>query len=524
MADDFEMLALAAAAKKKRAVAQPPAMIAGMPDPTDKFLGGVGLSRGVAPPQDPQDMAALEAEVGQRKREGAATPINSKVLGFAQGGSFGFGDEIGAAMIAPFSDATYGDVRDTLRGSNEAAGSANPGAYYSGQLMGALAAPLGGLKSIGKVGWDVAKGAVTGAGLSGLYGFGAGEGGFQERAKSGGNAAIIGALLGGAIPIAGAGIQRMAQNSANNRAIAAAAKGAPSTEDLHTAGNAAYRAVDDAGVQIRPQAFDRARGSILDDLRANTGFDELPGPGSLTPNSARVNEIMGAASTRMAAEPTAALPFSAVDQMRRQAGAAAGNVANKTDQKAGMSIISGLDDFINKLGPDDVIAGDVGALQSALPKARETWARMSKSQRIDDAIDAGGDYLSGASSGIRNQFRALLKSGKGGFTEAERTAMRRVVNGSIPEQLLNLASGGIGQIATTIGGGIAGGGLPGLIAGGLAAGGLRKIAEKVTTNKAEVVRALMANGGLPSLPQASQIPRQIIEKLMQRGSAAGLPR
>jgi hypothetical protein len=230
---------------------------------------------------------------------------------------------------------------------------------------------------------------------------------------------------------------------------------------------------------------------------------------------------MGETSAKMAADPAAALPFKALDQMRRQAGAAAGNVTNKTDQQAGMRIIEGLDDFVKNLDPNDVIAGDVRALQDAIPKARDVWSRMTKSQMIDTAIEAGGNYTSGASSGIRNQFAAILRNKKlaARFSDAERAAMRRVVNGSIPEQLLNLASGGMGQIAQTFGGG-AMGGIPGAFAGAGVAAGTRKLAEGVTRGKAEVVRALMANGGLQTLPQASTALRDLLQRRLQLGTAA----
>lgn len=476
----------------------------------------MGFGNGPSPQQ-----ASIDDETEKAILDRGA--LHAIVQGGAQGGTFGFGDEIVAGMIAPFSDMTYDEALKAARGELETARMTRPKTTATAEIATALALPLGAAKSTGKLGLDMAKGAATGAGLSGLYGFGASEGGFQERAKDAALSAVIGGLAGGAIPLVGAGIQKFRQGRADTAAIKAAAKGAPTTEELRAAGNAAYRAVDDAGVQIKPEAFDRSRAAILDDLRANTGFDELPGPGSLTPNAARVNEIMGQASAKMAAEPTAALPFKAVDQMRRQAGTAAGNVANKSDQAAGMGIISGLDDMIAKLGPDDVVAGDVAALQTALPKARETWAKMTKSQRIDDAIEAGGDYLSGASSGIRNQFKNMLRNPKiaKGFTDAEKVAIRKVINGSIPEQLLNLAGGGLGQMATALGGGAAGG-LPGFLAGTAAAAGARKLAEKVTTNKAEIVRALIANGGIQSLPQISGTPRAIIEQLMQRGAAAGL--
>ena len=449
--------------------------------------------------------------------------LHSIVQGGTQGATLGFGDEIVAGGMSLLPGWTYDEALKGARGELAAARETRPGSTMTAEIASALALPLGGAKSTGKLGLDMMKGAATGGGLAGLYGFGAGEGGFDERAKGAAVSGLAGAFLGGLIPVAGAGFQKFRQGRAENAAVKAAAKGAPTTEELRAAGNAAYKAVDDAGVQIKPEAFDRARTSILDDLRANTGFDELPGPGSLTPNASRVNEIMGAASTKMAAEPTAALPFKSLDQMRRQAGVAAGNKINPTDQAAGMTIINGLDDMVAKLGPDDVVAGDIAALQSAIPKARETWATMSKSQKIDDAIEAGQDYLSGASSGIRNQLKNLLRNPKAsrGFSDAEKAAIRKVINGSIPEQLLNLAGGGLGQMATALGGGAAGG-LPGFLAGAAAAAGTRKLAEKVTSNKAEIVRAMIANGGVPAVPQISSAARNIIEALMQRGTAAGL--
>jgi hypothetical protein len=431
------------------------------------------------------------------------------------------GDEAAAAADSLIGRGGYDDRLAKYRGDEAAVRESNPGASLAADVLPALAAPIGALGTGGKLGARMLKSGLATGALSGVAGFANAEGGAGQRLQNAYDVAPMGAVIGGAIPIVGSALQGLMQSRMTGRAIKAGAKNAPSSDELRAMGNAAYQQVDNAGVQIAPQAFDRARGGILDDLRANTGFDELPGPGSLTPYAARASQIMGETSARMGADPTAALPFKALDQMRRQAGAAAGNVTNKTDQKAGMTIIEGLDDFIKNLGPNDVVAGDVRALQDAIPKARETWSRMSKSQMIDSAIEAGGNYTSGASSGIRNQFAAILRDKKaaGRFTEGERAAMRRVVNGSIPEQLLNLASGGMGQIAQTFGGGAAGG-IPGAFAGAGAAAGTRKLAEGVTRRKAETVRGLVANGGLQNLPQASTALRDLLESRLRLGTAA----
>jgi hypothetical protein len=433
------------------------------------------------------------------------------------------GDEAAAAADSLIGRGGYDDQLAKYRADQSSVRETNPGASLAADVLPALAAPIGALGTAGSLGARMLKsGAVTG-GLSAVAGFNNAEGGFKPRMQNAYDAAKFGAGIGAAVPVAGSALQSLMQSRATQSAIRQAAKGAPSSDELRAMGNALYQQVDDAGVQIAPQAFDRARGGILDDLRANTGFDELPGPGSLTPNSARANQIMGEASARMGVDPTAALPFKALDQMRRQAGAAAGNVANKTDQKAGMTIIEGLDDFIKNLGPNDVVAGDVRALQDAIPKARDVWSRMSKSQMIDTAIEAGENYKSGASSGIRQQFKNILQNKKlaARFSQAEKAAMRRVVNGSFPEQLLQLFGGGLGQLAQIGGAGFAGG-ISGLVAGLGAAAGTRKLAEGVTRRKAETLRALVANGGLPNLPQASTALRDLMEQRLRLGTAASL--
>jgi hypothetical protein len=149
---------------------------------------------------------------------------------------------------------------------------------------------------------------------------------------------------------------------------------------------------------------------------------------------------------------------------------------------------------------------------------------------IDDAIDASEDYLSGKASGIRNQFKRILSSPKlsRGFSDAEKALMRRAINGSIPQQTLNLLSGGIGQIATA-GLGAAGGSMFGPTGGflgavgGLAAGGIgRKLAEALAHKEASQVRAVVASGGMQALPTADDDIRRLMEAAMQRGTAAGL--
>lgn len=435
------------------------------------------------------------------------------------------GDEASAAVESLVPGVDYDTRRDHYRQQEAMLEQSNPGAALTADLGGAVA---GALTPMGAIG-TLARGAgilprilasgAAGAGMAGTYGFMEGEGA-QDRLEGARSGATLGGIIGGIAPVLGAGVQKLADRVVQSRAVRNIARGAPSSEALREQGNAAYRAIDDAGVQIRPEAFEGARARIVDMLRSRTGFDELPGPGSLTPNTARVSQIMREASDTMAAEPTAALPFRSLDQMRRQAGAAAGNVTNRADQQAGMTVIEGLDDFVRNLGPDDVAAGDVRALQSALPKARDIWARMSRSQLLDDAISQEGNYLSGGASAIRNRFASILRNPKlsRGFSDAEKQVMQRVVSGTLPQQIMNYLGSGLGMMGQMgIGAGV--GGLPGALLGAATASGSRMGSEAMTRQAAETARALVAGGGLERLPVASDQVRRLTEALLRRGGA-----
>jgi hypothetical protein len=435
-----------------------------------------------------------------------------------QGMTFGFGDELVAKGASMLGGTPYEAELDRERARLDKGRANNPVTATASEITGAVAVPVGAVGSTGKLGVDMLKGAATGAGLSGVYGFGAGEGGFQNRAQDAALSAAAGGLIGGVIPVAGAGINKIATALAERGLAKEALKVAPTTEQLRAAGNAAYKAVDDAGVVVKPEAL----GGMVEDVTGamrRSGLDE--GMGSLTPQSERLAAILEDAATNP--KNAGGIPFSEVDLLRRKSGVPASNMANPTESKLGMQAIEGVDNFVNNITPDQVLSGDAAALPGLINKARETWATMSKSQLIDDAITASENYLSGGASGIRNQFARILKSDKlsRGFSETEKRAMRKVINGSIPEQLLNLVSGGLGQLGL-MGGGAAAGGATGAIAGAAIAGGARRGAEAVAQRNAEIVRALVASGKGAQVPQIGGQMRGLIEALMQRGTAAGL--
>lgn len=436
--------------------------------------------------------------------EKAATWLNMGGEAMTLGG---VGDEAAAGVDAALGRGSYDDRLQHYRANEKQMWQDHPVASFASQIAPAMLPGAGAAGLISKVPTvprKMAAGGILGGAAGGAYGFMEGEGGKDNRLQSARDNAGIAAGVGAAVPGIAAGVRGMRNAHALNKAAKKAAKGAPTTDELRAAGSALYDEVDNLGVQIKPEAFDKARGGILDQLRGNTGFDELPGPGSLTPQSSRTMQIMDEASARMAQEPTAALPFKAVDQMRRQAGAAAGNVSNKTDQRAGAEIISGLDDFVARLDKDDVLAGDVDKLPELISKARDTWTRMSKSQKLDDAIEASDNYLSGPGTGLKYQFKRILQNKKlsRGFSQAEKRVMKRVVNGTIPEQVLRTMGSGLTQIGGALGAGMAVNPLAGAAVFG-ASKGARMLSDRIIQKNAETARRVMANGGIPdgAVPQ-----------------------
>lgn len=154
-----------------------------------------------------------------------------------KGATFNFGDEIqalGGAMVAspvlayealkngtPLKEANFGDLYNEglkiARNNSAAQSEAHPYLSPAAEIAGSLGAGYGiaktaaganALNSLGSggLGARVLKGAGAGAALSGVSGFGDGEGGMQNRFESGATSAAIGGAVGGVLPLAGAAL------------------------------------------------------------------------------------------------------------------------------------------------------------------------------------------------------------------------------------------------------------------------------------------------------------------------------
>lgn len=474
----------------------------------------------VSTPMEGEAPEATAARIGGTMSGPVGDPggrMGTAIRSGMQGLTFGAGDEIvaaGAAALDP--NGTYDQYLQAERDRLTLGRDQYPGTALASELAGAVAVPVGaaGVAAQGaRLPAAAARAGAVGGASGALYGFLSGEGGVGNRMESAATAGMIGAGAGAAVPLAGALAKRFMDILAERGAVRQAIKSAPSTEQLRAMGRQAYDAIDNAGVQISPDAV-RGLGDDLVAGMKGAGLDT--GNMSLTPQSARLADVIKEAVP----EGSTGVPFRELEMIRRKAGIPASNIGNKVEGALGSQVIGGLDDFVNNIQPSQVVAGNADDLGANITKARDIWSRMSRSQMIEDAIDASENYLSGQSSGIRNQFSRILKNPKlsRGFSDVEKKAMRKVVNGSIPEQLLNLAGGGIGQIAT-IGGGAAIGGAGGPVGstigalmGAGAAAAARKGSEALSKRGAEGVRALIASGGIAQAPQSSPILRQLLER------------
>lgn len=143
-----------------------------------------------------------------------------------QGATFGFGDEMGAGVragaraltnLAQGKDAdlsgNYDRALADIRGREKDFTEEHPVASAAANIVGGLAAGgpaakvVSGATSLPRT---IGRSALIGAGYGGLGGFGAGEGGFENRLSSAGTGAALGGLLGLALPVVGSGLNRTA--------------------------------------------------------------------------------------------------------------------------------------------------------------------------------------------------------------------------------------------------------------------------------------------------------------------------
>lgn len=172
-----------------------------------------------------------DASVGITKGVDASKPVeDQKLRSIAQGLTLGFSDEIEAAGKTAVSKIgqlfggegkSYDESLDEVRDKLEAYRGAKPMEALGYELGGAVVPALGaglftfgtggaavGTATAARVAPTLARAAKIGAIEGGIAGFGTGEGGFKDRAKSAAVGTALGGTFGAAIPVAGQQVKR----------------------------------------------------------------------------------------------------------------------------------------------------------------------------------------------------------------------------------------------------------------------------------------------------------------------------
>jgi hypothetical protein len=390
------------------------------------------------------DPAAAIAEE-KAKRKVRSSPLygggfNALTTGSQSGLMFGWDDEIGAGMMAPFQAGVdwlqgegfdIGKAYDTQYEQGNALKEAyredNPVTYAAGEVAGSLAgggkAAQSGLtltgRSIPVVGKTGAA-AVEGAAYGGLYGAGDAKPG--ERLAGAKRGAITGAATGAVVERVGRGLA--------NRAAKKVAPPAPALDELQQQTDALYRAARTAGAGVKASAVNRMAQNIeVAAGRLNP---------ALRPNTAG---IVDDAKALMGKD----LSLDELDEFRQQVGLAMQG-ASAQDTRTLMRIKSVVDGLENGLTANDV-TGPAGQAFQLFKAGRALNVRKQKTALVEQLLDladvATGKYTqSGMANTIRQKasqlYSQIVKGKVKGFSAEEVAIIRQMAKGGSTSKLVNL--------------------------------------------------------------------------------------
>jgi hypothetical protein len=487
--DDFEALAIAAAALKRRAQAVQPN--------TDGTYG-----------QPPEGMVFDENRQVWTSRELMANNAQTSrgravVDGGLQGVTLGGFDEIAGVVGGEFE-------KERARARLDASRRDFPGTTLASEVAGAVSLPVPPIAQGASLPVRVAQGAGIGATFGGTYGaLSADEG---ERMQKGVQGAIVGGIAGGAVPMAIEGVRQGVGAMRTGRAVREAGRAGPSVDDLRGQAGALYDRARDRGVVVAKSSFDDFANNLAAKVREEGADPD-------------VTSQAFAALRRLEAARGRDVSLRDIDTLRRVMGNASTST-NPSDRRLAGMMIESLDDYMTRIVDGDLVAGNAQGLSTELREARKIWGQMRNSEVIEQAIERAKDQASGFENGLRIQFRQLLGNRKvmQRLSEGEREAIRAVVRGSPLGNLLKrLSRMSYGSGAQTnvmgasmwgMGGAAAGGALAG--PGGAAIGAVvpavigsaaGRGAESLTLTAAQRARNVAAGGGmsLPAMPQMNAL-------------------
>ncbi len=225
-------------------------------------------------------------------------------------------------------------------------------------------------------------------------------------------------ILEGAGSLVGAMGTPVALPRAAATAAPAVAKTIPTIADIRTAATAAYKTAEDAGVVVKPDAFN----AFVADL--GTSMDK-----------AGLDKGLHAAATRSVArlgeeaESGEPLTLEKLETLRRVAKSGV-QLAQKngTDDEIRLAnnVVKKIDNFVENLDADSLAAGDPKVAVPALKDARALWRKNARMSDIQDIVQVAED--TGKPQYIQQQFQKYLKAGQkdGGWNDDEWDLVKKI--------------------------------------------------------------------------------------------------
>jgi hypothetical protein len=379
----------------------------------------------------------LGGSLPERRAEG----VEGTSRAWLQGRTFGFGDEVVAAGAAALDPLVHGGDRgefgerfDAYLGREQQLvddfREDNPLAAYGGELVGGVQT---GMQTGGRLmparGGTVPR-ALAGGGIAfgegALYGFGAGEGGFESRAQNALGSGVLSSALGVAAPVVGQVMRQAIKPPATRPGAALMSPG------IKAQSQAGFRAAEATGDVISQQSL---RGLQQDVAQVLMDAGAALPSGKIPQDLPHIRSVVKAIN-QYAQGPMTMPQFS----MLRHALGRAARSADKTE-----AMIAGrLERAFFKW------FGGVPEASRAAPlvqQARGDWGRFVRTKAIENAITEARRFNGGFAEGLRSQFKNILRSQTkaSSFSKAELEAMDAFVNGGAIDKLLGLlqASGRI---------------------------------------------------------------------------------
>jgi len=228
-------------------------------------------------------------------------------------------------------------------------------------------------------------------------------------------------------------------------------------QDLFDNATKNYQHADVKALSIKPASAQSAAMTIADELAA-AGADLGQSAGGTPTASGTANAL-----TRMMFQPSKSALFGGsgktpvpktsvtiddIQAVRQQLRDVAGNFNNPVDQKWAVEALGKIDDWLSKLSPQDLLAGDIKKAMPRLEDARGDWWAAKSLEALSDKLYAAdlraGSAHSGTNLGniVRQNVRSILLNKKlaSRYTDEERQMLERIVEGTAPENMMRWIS------------------------------------------------------------------------------------